>query len=170
MPEWLTPALVVAFACGGLGGAVFTWWVKRDPVATVSYGRATASTGTHGPFQSLIPNLSMRIGERNVPVVHLHGLEFTVVKGFSQAGKVAILFNEAPEVFGTALKRPSPLHSAELDSVPGGFVLTMSPLDKATSFQVTIATDSEERPTVTTAGRDLQPESLARRPYWRTCL
>jgi len=40
----LTPALLVGIVCGGLGGAVFTWWMKRDPIARVGYVIGTLST------------------------------------------------------------------------------------------------------------------------------
>lgn len=157
--SWLTPPVIIAIialATGGLAGSVFTWWIKREPNAKVIYSITTISSGAAHEVKSLIPNLTMKIGERNIPALYTHIIILRVVGGYSDSGPLGIELDDDVEVFGASFLRSSILRSITETRVKNGFTCTLSPLDEGAAFRIVLATDSERPPGISTVGKQMR--------------
>ena len=90
MKTLLTPAVLVTLVCGGLAGAVFTWWVNREEPLRMSYAVTTTSTGADVTTNSLVPGLTLRIGERDIPAIHTHVIQIARDRGYADSARLAV--------------------------------------------------------------------------------
>src|SRR4051812_17468283 len=128
MPNWLTPQLLVGILCGGLGGAVFTWLRTGDPKARVGYNITTIKTGFDVSYRSVVPDLVIRIGDREVEGIYTHCVELVVLNGYSPQCSLGIMLDPEAELFGREFVPPTPLHVMKPDKIKEGYKCQLGPL------------------------------------------
>jgi len=156
----VTPAFMIsilgALLGGGLAGSVFTWYTHRPQPAIVTYSIATTQTGADSALKSVVPNLQIKIGNEDVPVIYNHLIELNHVRGqYIDAAEVAIIFQPGVRVFGFRADSPSPVHSSTCRQSPATLICRVAPLNTGAKYQIDIATDSAAVPSVLTAARDM---------------
>ena len=160
-PLPVTPAILLT-ACislmgGGLAGALFTWYVHRPSPALVSYAITTTTTGADSVTKGLIPNLKLKVGDEDIPVLYTHVIELTVNQGdYVDSAEVAITFPSSLRIFGFRAAAPSSVHSIECKQAPLGLVCRLSPLQTGAKYTVNIASDLAWRPSLVTASRNTE--------------
>jgi hypothetical protein len=161
-PSWLTPALIVAIMCGGLGGAIFTWWVNREEGLTISYVISTTSTGADATTNSLVPGLSLRIGDKDIPVIHTHVISLNRATGYADRAEIAVTFEGGalPETFGSSFTAPSAVHSIECEGLKRGFKCRLGPLDGQGEYKIAVATNIASGPRLAIAGNNVRLVSV----------
>jgi hypothetical protein len=159
--SWLTPTLLVAmFALltGGLGGAVFTYWMNRKPPNEIAAVVTSTTTGADSTAKSLVPNLSLKIGERDIPAIHIHTIDITLGSGdYVPRVELAVAFSaKSAEVFGRSYSSPTALHSIDCTPLPTGVRCNLVPVDRQGAYRIQLATDSAEPPHLAIIGQDLR--------------
>jgi hypothetical protein len=157
----ITPAVVVATSVsllgGGFAGAIFTWYSHRPSPATVTYAITQTSTGADSVTKGLIPNLKIKIGNDDVPVVYTDIVELSAVRGdYVDSAEVAITFPSELHIYGFRGTAPSNVHNIACNQVRDGLVCKLSPLSPGTKYVVNVAADRREPPTVVTASRNTE--------------
>jgi hypothetical protein len=163
-PDWLTPPFLVAIAAlftGGLGGALFTAWWTNQPPLTIGYLVSSTSTGTDATAKTLVPNLSLRIGDSAIPAIHTHVISLSRTSGYADRAELAVTFNQDIQLFGNSFDAPSPVHAIACNTLPRGVKCVIGPMDGRGEYRVSLATDSSTPPSLAVAGRDVQLASLA---------
>jgi hypothetical protein len=176
--EIKSPQLLAAVLCGGLAGAVFTWFINRPKPTVVTYGVTTTTIGTDDTVKGLVPNLKIQIGSEEVPVIHTHVLEFAAQSGpYVERAELGIAFSRRVRLFGKILAQgPSPVHGISCRELETGAICTISPLAPGSgTFRVSMAVNQKEIPTLTMAARNtelmkyeefLQREGRLPRVFW----
>jgi hypothetical protein len=167
--SWLTPPLIVAVVFSSLAGAVFTWWVNREEPLTVGYAITTTGTGTDTTTKSLIPGLTLRINDKDIPAIYAHVIKVSRVSGYAETFDLAVTFQNPPvglgmptdpQIFGSSFTSPTVLHSINCQPAGQSFKCTLGPLDGQGEYQLAIATDRAEPPSLMTTGKDVRLASL----------
>jgi hypothetical protein len=141
---------------GGFAGAVFTWYVHRPSPAVVTYAITTTSTGADALTKGLVPNLTLKIGAEDIPIVYTHAVEFSTVRGdYLDSADVAITFPSALRIFGFSTAAPSDVHSIACKQNPLGLVCRIAPLSPGAKYRVNIAADNGQLPKVVTSSRNI---------------
>lgn len=159
-----TPALIVgilALFTGGLGGAVFTWWMNHKEPLVLGYVVTTTTTGTDATTKSLVPGLSLRIGTQDIPAIYTHVVSISRTSGYADSVDLAATFKQQVTVFGSAFDAPSPVHHIVCEMIPTGTKCKLGPLDGQGEFRLSLATDNPTAPSLTVAGRDVQLAQLS---------
>jgi len=164
-PPTVTPAVILATCFsllgGGLMGSVFTWYVHQLSPTLVTYQVTKAITGADSITKGLIPNLTIKIGNEDVPVVYTDVIEFSTASGeYVDSAEIAITFPSALRIFGSGTISPSPVHSITCRTAPAGLVCRLSPLAPGTKYTVNIAADQGGTPSVITASRNVELVSV----------
>lgn len=142
-------------------GAVFTWYVHRPSPTLETYQITKATTGADSVTKGLIPNLTIKIGNEDVPVVYTDVVELSTVRGeYVDSADVAISFPTALHIFGFSATAPSEVHSISCKPAKQALVCRLAPLLVGTKYTVNIAADQGESPTVVTAARNVELVSL----------
>lgn len=152
---WLTPGLAVALVCGGLGGSVFTWWIHREPPPRVFYSITTTGTGSDPAANSVVPNLSVRIGDKSVPAIYTHVVTLTRNSGYIDTVNIAVQIPHSNEIFGTSATAPSPVHNIQCTNLSDGLKCNMGPIDGRGEYKIVIASSSKELPVLSVAGKNI---------------
>jgi len=172
--RWILP-LVVGIFCGGLGGAIFTWYMNRPTRTVLSYRIATTTLSAPeaaGP----IPDLKVLIGGTPIQALYAHNIELLPRQGpFVDQAEVAFSFSSPVRIYGIRQDIPSPLHHLECTGLGANTKTILQLPDPAKEissfecmarpilfqgtdthpFRVTIATDKSEVPRVLVAARNL---------------
>lgn len=173
--RWVLP-LIVGICFGGLGGAVFTWYVNRPRPTIVTYRIAT--TTLMAPEASgLIPDLKVVIRGTATQSLYSQNIEMRPRQGpFVDQAEVAFSFSSPVRIYGIHLESPSDLHRLEctgfaakakspiqlpdLTTEITSVQCIMKPIlyqrNETHPFRVTIATDSSEVPHVVVAAKNLE--------------
>lgn len=148
----LNPQLAVGIGIlfGGFGSAVFNWYINRPKPQTVTYNVTTISLGADPTTKNLVPNLKIKVGGEDVPVMHTHTVEFDVPKdSYVDSADVALVFPSTILLFGNILAQaPSPLHAVSCAQLGNGAKCTMHPLSPGSVYRIALATDEKQPPTV----------------------
>jgi hypothetical protein len=163
----ISPQLLVGIFFGGLGGAVFTWFIHRPNPTIITYAVTSTSLGADATVKGLIPNLKLQIGTEEIPVVHTHSIGLSVPEGeFLDQAEVVLSFRSPVRVYGSILtEAPSLAQRIECkqhkidpnDRLILGLRCTLSPLKPGTgSFIIVISTDSERPPRLDMAVRNAE--------------
>jgi hypothetical protein len=157
----ITPAVALAVGIslvgGGLAGAVFTWLIHQPSPAVVTYSITTTSTGTDSLVKGLVPNLKLKIGDEDIPVVYTHVVELATVAGeYVDAAELAITFPSGLRILGFDAKAPSPVHHIECKQVSTGLTCRVAPLSVGNKYRVNIATNQGQVPQVVTSSRNTE--------------
>jgi hypothetical protein len=155
LASWITVPVLVSLFFGGLAGNVFSWWIHREPPLSVAYSISTTGTGSDATAYSIVPNLTVKIGERSVPALYTHVITLIRSSGYGESIDVAATFKDKTEIFGGDSLAPSPLHHITCSSLPAGLKCTLGPLDGRGEYRLVLATDNKEQPEVTTAGKNI---------------
>jgi len=78
--RWVLP-LVVGVLCGGLGGAIFTWYVNRPKSTVVTYTIASTTIAAPESVTGLIPDLKVLIGSDRVQSLYTFNVELVPREG-----------------------------------------------------------------------------------------
>lgn len=159
-PAWLTPALFVALIAGGLGGAVFTWWVHREPPLRIGYEMTRTSTGADVTTNGLVQGLTLRIGSRDIPAIHTHVITLSPDTGYADTVDVGITFDKPVEIFGRSAEAPSPVHSISCESISQGIRCKLGPLDGRGAYKIALATNLPDEPRLSVAGRNISLDTM----------
>jgi hypothetical protein len=136
-------------------GAVFTWYVHRPSPTIVTYQITKTTTGADSVTKGLIPNLKLKIGDEDVPVVYTDVVELSTVDGdYVDSAEVAITFPSELRIFGFGASAPSEVHNIACRSAKSGLICRIAPLSVGTKYIVDIAASQGTTPTVVTASRN----------------
>ena len=157
----ITPAVTLAIGAslvgGGFAGAVFTWLIHQPAPAVVTYSITTTSTGTDSLVKGLVPNLKLKIGDEDIPVVYTHVVELATVAGeYVDAAELAITFPSGLRILGFDAKAPSPVHHVDCKQVSTGLTCRVAPLSVGSKYRVNIATTQGQVPQVVTSSRNTE--------------
>jgi hypothetical protein len=155
--------LIGVFLFGGLGGAVFTWWINRPKPTVVTY-RVVSTTLADPQATGLIPDLRVLIGAEPIQELYAHTVELVPRQDpFAERAEFAITFSKAIHVYGMRPEWPSALHklscarveqasgapNSAANSLTFGYHCQMSPIKAGTGpFVIALATDSKEAPRI----------------------
>lgn len=135
---------ILALLTGGLGGAVFTWFMTHPGPTTLTYNAATSSAGPNAKVKSVVPNLKLQIGNEDIDSLYTHSIDFSAKSG-PQAASVtlAITFPNPLKIYGWSAHAPSGLHNIACSDMPDGLKCTLGPLSThgPNKFAVIIATN-----------------------------
>jgi|SRR5882672_2009701 len=161
--RWVLP-LVVGIFCGGLGGAVFTWYINRPKSTVVTYTIATTTIAAPESATGLIPDLKVLIGSGQVQSLYTFNVELLPKEGpYIDKAEIAVEFpSDHPlHIYGSKIEAPSTTNHIECNQTGTGFLCSLSPLDTThpRKYRITAATNQSQPPTLTTAARgvDLVP-------------
>jgi hypothetical protein len=165
--KWLA-TLLVGILCGGLGGAVFTWWVSHPRPAVFAYSISTTTTGTEPGVHALVPNLTLQLGDEKIKAIHTHAIALTPARTYERAASIGIFFGTAPRIFGTAVETPSPLHSGRCEQFDRGLKCLFSPLDprSARPYRILVASDVADPPTLATIDQRIELIPIQQLAAW----
>lgn len=173
--RWVLP-LVATFLCGGLGGAVFTWYINRPKPTIVTYRIAT-TTLTAPEASGLIPDLKVLVRGTPIQGLYAQNIELLPRQGpFVSSATVAFSFYSPVRIYGIQLESPSDLHRLECAGVDAKSKNAVNLPDLATEvssvqcnlrpvlpqgketqpFRVAIATNTSEVPHVVVAAHNLE--------------
>jgi len=154
---------VVALACGGLGGAVFTYFMNRQTPTILTYSITSTSIGADVTVKSVIPNLKISVGDEEIGAVHIHVIELTAQSGpYVDQLPIAIVFPHVSlRVFGDAqVVAPSPEHKINCkEQIENGRRCVLAPVDAkngANKYRIVIATNSADGPTLVSAVQNVK--------------
>jgi hypothetical protein len=152
--EWAKQNVTLAVVTSSLVAAVFTWWVNRPTPTTIAYVATRTSTGADAASISLVPNLSLRIGDEPIAGIFSHVFEFYVRDAYLEKLPLAITFDRDVRIFGKSVEAPSTLQSILCTQHPRGLTCELSRLDpnQNAPFRVSIATEMTRLPTIDVAG------------------
>jgi hypothetical protein len=189
--RWVLP-LVVGIFCGGLGGAVFTWYVNRPKSTVVTYTIASTTIAAPESVTGLIPDLKVLIGSDRVQSLYTYNIELLPREGpYLDKAEVAVEFppeeftvsgqstvEDSPlHIYGSKFEAPSATNHFDCKQTKAGFLCTIYPLDTThpRKYRIIAATDQSQPPILTTAakGVDLVPAEqfgTGRPPAWRLAL
>ncbi|HKQ89267.1 MAG TPA: hypothetical protein VJZ77_01195 [Blastocatellia bacterium] len=154
--------LIIGMSFGGLGGAVFTYWMNR-PQSTVLAYNLTSVVIANPAASDVIPNLSCRIGDEPVSLLYSNVIEFTPVEGpYLESAEVAIRYPESTKFFGVTAQSPSPLHQFDCKQRGADIICSATKLSsrEKTAYRVKLATSGPQSPSLTVAGKDLELADL----------
>jgi hypothetical protein len=154
--------LIVGVLFGGIGGAVFIYWMNR-PQSTVLAYKVTSAAIANPAASDVIPNLSCRIGNEPVSILYSNVIEFTPVEGpYLESAQVAIRYPENTKFFGVTAQPPSPLHQLDCKQSDADIICSATALSsrEKTPYLVKLATSSPQTPSLSVAGKDLELEDL----------
>ena len=177
--RWVLP-LVVGVLCGGLGGAIFTWYVNRPKSTVVTYTIASTTIAAAESVTGLIPDLKVLIGSDRVQSLYTFNVELVPREGpYLDKAEVAVEFpSDRPlHIYGSKIEAPSTTNHIDCNQTTAGFLCIIDPLDTThpRKYRIIAATDQSQPPTLTTAakGVDLVPaEQFGRSqiPEWLASL
>lgn len=156
---WLTAPVLVGVLFGGLSSAVFTWWVNREEPLVIQYSGSTTGTGSDTTTTSLVPGLALRLGDRHIPAIYTHVITFSRHSGYADSVDIAITFEREPEIFGSGVTPPSPVHNIECGTITSGLKCRFGPVDGQGEYTVALATDIQTPPTLSIAGKEARVAS-----------
>lgn len=159
-PDWLTPTLVVSVLFGSFAASVFTWWMSREVPLGLGYQINTTSTGGDATTSSLVPGLTLKIGEENIPAIYTHVLNINRTSGYADSVDLAIAFPRDIRVFGKSFDAPSPVHHMNCEVITRGVKCKIGPIDGQGEYRALIATDVDVAPRLTVAGKNVELESF----------
>lgn len=154
--------LIIGVLFGGVGGAVFIYWMNRPQSTVLAYNITTAAIANPAA-SDVIPNLSCRIGDEPVSILYSNVIEFTPVEGpYLESAQVAIRFPESTKFFGVTAQPPSPLHQFDCKQRDADIICSATALSsrEKTAYRVKLATSSPQTPSLTATGKDLELEDL----------
>lgn len=161
-------SLLVTLVAGGLGGAVFTWYVQRPQATKLAYSLTTNVMGPDPTIISVVPKLKLQIGTEEIPRLYTHTLDFSVPEGpYIDQAEIAITLapTSAPgvaggtiRIFGVSADPPTPVHKLSCTLAQNVFRCAIGPLSPQhpAVFRVTFATDRAVEPKVVTASKGVQ--------------
>ncbi len=150
--------LIVGLFAGGLGGAVFTWYMNRTTDAQVQYRVTTTTLGTGPAVRSLVPNLRLRVGDEEVSAISAHTVEISAAQGYVDRVQAAIVFDKTVQLYGSVITAsPSPLHAASCTQIPTGAKCVLTPLAPGKgTFRISMATDEQQKPRVVIVAKGVE--------------
>jgi hypothetical protein len=161
--RWILP-LAVGIVCGGLGGAVFTWYVNRPKSTVVTYAIATTTIAAPESVTGLVPDLKVMIGSGQVQSLYTFNVDLLPREGpYLDKAEFAMEFHsDRPvHIYGSKIEAPSATNHIDCSQTGAAFLCTIYPLDTThpRTYRIAVATDQNTPPTLTTAakGVDLVP-------------
>lgn len=168
--------LILTFACGGLGGAVFTWYINQPKPTLVTY-RIVTTTLTAPEAAGLIPDLKVLVRGTPIQGLYAQNVELLPRQGpFVSSATISFSFYSPVRIYGIHLESPSDLHRVECTGVDAKSKNAVNLPDLTTeissvqcnlrpilpqgkethAFRVTIATNTSEVPHVVVAAQNLE--------------
>src|SRR6185436_18288625 len=89
----VTGGVIATLLAGSLAGSVFTWYMSRPTPTTLGYVATTTSTGADSAVRSLVPNLSLRIGDEVISSMHTHVVELFVRGAYLESAPLGVVFD-----------------------------------------------------------------------------
>jgi hypothetical protein len=149
---------------GGAMGSLITWYVNRPNPAVITYTIATTTVTDTSSASSIIPNLRVQLGSEEVKALYAHTIEFNPTSGrYVESADVGVTFPPDVKVFGPPIASvPSVVRHIDCTPVAGGAVCRLSPIKPRSGppFKVTFATDRKQAPSVESAARDVELQTL----------
>lgn len=135
---------ILALFTGGLGGSVFTWYINRPKPTVLTYNIVTTTTGADATTKGLVPNLKLRIGDEDVPVIYTHTIDLTVQSGPQvESAQVEVPFPTGFRLFGSDFHAPTGFHHMNCNPASYGVQCDVGPLapGKHNKFRISLATN-----------------------------
>jgi hypothetical protein len=154
----VNPMVAIAVFCGGLGGSVFTWYVNRPTPVVLAYVISTTTTGADPGVQSLLPKLTLRLGDEPISAINTHAIDIIPTQGYAAEASIGIFFAGKPRIFGNSIEPPSPLHQGQCEPLSPGLRCVLMPVDSRQSvpYRIRIATDTSQPPRLSTTDRGIE--------------
>jgi hypothetical protein len=167
---------IATLAVGGLGGAMFTWFMTHPRPTVIAYTVNTTTLGADSTIRSLLPDLKIRIGSEEISIIHIHSFDLTVQSGpFADQVTIGIEFPLKVRLFAVSADAPT-LHHISCSNLQNGrgIQCDLGPLTPLkTVFHVALAADQKQAPTVITATRNLElvkAEIVPGNPWYSSAL
>jgi hypothetical protein len=161
--RWVLP-LAVGIVYGGLGGAVFTWYMNRPKSTVVTYTIATTTIAAPESVTGLVPDLKVMIGPGQVKSLYTFNVELVPRKvPYLDRAEIGIEFpaGHLVHIYGSKIESPSTTNHIDCAQTGAGFLCTIYPLDTThpRKYRITAATDQSQPPILTqpSKGVDLVP-------------
>ncbi len=135
---------VIALFTGGLGGAVFSWYINRPKPTVLTYNVVNTTTGADATTKGLVPNLKLRIGDEDVPVIYTHTIDLIVQSGPQvDSALVAVGFPTDFRLFGSDFQPPTRFHHMNCSNASYGIQCDIGPLAPGNHnrFRISLATN-----------------------------
>ena|GEM_PF-3709941 len=148
----------IGLLVGGLGGAVFTYWVNR-PQSTILVYNPTTVVIANPTATDVIPNLACKIGDAPVSVLFSHVIEFTPSDGpYLESADIALSYPKDTKFFRISALAPSPLHQFKCNEAEADIICMATKLSSKTKapYRLRLATNAPQPPTITVAAEDLE--------------
>jgi hypothetical protein len=160
---------------GSFLGAVLTlsvgWYLTRP--TSVTYNLTTTTLGADPTVKSIIPDLKIQIGNKEVAALHTHALQVSTVSGrYVEKADLAIQWNTPVTFYGAiSVEAPSLSHKITCEQHERGATCSLSPMVIGHgSYRIAMATDQSQLPLVQLVGKDVTfstaEEATRRQERW----
>jgi ABC-type multidrug transport system fused ATPase/permease subunit len=148
---------VVGALVGAFVTAVVGWWLTLPTPTTLAYVTTVTSTGTDSTARSLVPNLSLRIGDEAIPAIHTHSIDIYIRGRYRDQAPVAIIFPSSARLFGQFTEAPTTLQTIACQAISNGMKCDLGRPDprQEKPYKIQLATDVANEPQLQTTGQDV---------------